>query len=407
MERGRARDLGVVIGTYPPGSRNAVTDVEGVRVGHRTIVRDPSPDGAGAVRTGVTTVFPHEGLPWIERVYAGTDILNGFGELIGTNQIAEWGLLHSPIVLTSSLAIGKAYDATVRWRTERHATTTHEGGDMPFVCECDDSYLSDVTTFPLSDEDVSAALDAAAGGDVEEGCVGAGTGTQCMDFKGGIGTSSRTIPGGWTVGVLVLTNFGERELLRIDGVPVGREITDLMPSKHTEGSAIVVVATDVPMVPHQLRRLAARGGLGLARCGSTGHNGSGELIDRVLDRQSDPAGVRRRHGGGAGGARRSRRTLARCVQRAVRGDDGGRRGGGGERDVHRRDDRGARRQRAARAAARADPGHPRPPRARARYVGLKRLGPTKSSHGSSDPTWYSRHREIAPSRSCTMTRPWY
>ncbi|HEY8115068.1 MAG TPA: P1 family peptidase, partial [Actinomycetota bacterium] len=107
MERGRARDLGVVIGTYPPGPRNAVTDVEGVRVGHRTIVRDPSPDGAGAVRTGVTTVFPHEGLPWIERVYAGTDILNGFGELIGINQIAEWGLLHSPVVMTSSLAIGR------------------------------------------------------------------------------------------------------------------------------------------------------------------------------------------------------------------------------------------------------------------------------------------------------------
>src|SRR4029453_9469385 len=221
MERGRARDLGVVIGTYPPGPRNAVTDVEGVRVGHRTIVRDLAPDGAGAVRTGLTTVFPHEGLPWIERVYAGTDILNGFGELIGINQIAEWGLLHSPIVMTSSLAIGRAYDATVRWRTARHATTIHEGGDMPFVCECDDSYLSDVTTFPLTDEDVFAALDAAVGGDVAEGCVGAGTGMQCMDFKGGIGTSSRTIPGGWTVGVLVLTNFGERELLRIDGVPVG------------------------------------------------------------------------------------------------------------------------------------------------------------------------------------------
>jgi D-aminopeptidase len=278
MERGRARDLGVVIGTYPPGPRNALTDVEGVRIGHRTIVRDPTPDGAGAVRTGVTAVFPHEGLPWIERVYAGTDILNGFGELIGINQIAEWGLLHSPVVMTSSLAIGRAYDAIVRWRTARHVTTTHEGGDMPFVCECDDSYLSDVMTFPLTDEDVAAALDAAEGGDVAEGCVGAGTGTQCMDFKGGIGTSSRTIPGGWTVGVLVLTNFGERQLLRIDGVPVGREITDLMPGQHTEGSAIVVVATDVPMVPHQLHRLAARGGLGLARCGSTGHNGSGELM---------------------------------------------------------------------------------------------------------------------------------
>jgi D-aminopeptidase len=278
MERGRARDLGVVIGTYPTGPRNAVTDVPGVRVGHATVVRDRVPDGAGAVRTGVTTVFPHEGLPWIERVYAGTHILNGFGELIGINQIAEWGLLHSPIVMTSSLAIGRAYDATVRWRTLRYATTTHEGGDMPFVCECDDSYLSDVTSFPLADEDVFAALDAAAAGEVAEGCVGAGTGTQCMDFKGGIGTASRTIPGGWTVGALVLTNFGERELLRIDGVPIGREITDLMPGEHSEGSAIVVVATDVPMLPHQVRRLAARGALGLARCGSTGHNGSGELM---------------------------------------------------------------------------------------------------------------------------------
>jgi D-aminopeptidase len=278
MERGRARDLGVVIGTYPTGPLNAITDVDGVRVGHATVVRDPSPDGAGAVRTGVTAVFPHEGLPWIERVYAGTHVLNGFGEMIGTNQIAEWGLLHSPIVLTSSLAIGRAYDATVRWRTVRHRTTTHEGGDMPVVAECDDSFLSDVTTFPLADEDVFAALDGARGGPVDEGCVGAGTGTQCMDFKGGIGTASRRVSGGWTVGALVQTNFGERELLRIDGVPIGREITDLMPQEHGEGSAIVVVATDAPMVPHQIQRLAVRGGLGLGRIGSTGHNGSGELM---------------------------------------------------------------------------------------------------------------------------------
>jgi D-aminopeptidase len=278
MERGRARDLGVVIGTNPTGPLNAITDVHGVRVGHATVVRDPSPDGAGAVRTGVTTIFPHEGLPWIERVYAGTHVLSGFGELIGTNQIAEWGLLHSPIVLTSSLAIGRAYDATVRWRTERHHTTTHEGGDMPVVAECDDSFLNDVTTFPLTDEDVFEALDRARNGPVAEGCVGAGTGTQCMDFKGGIGTASRVVPGGWTVGVLVQTNFGERELLQVDGVPVGREIPDLMPAEHREGSAIVVVATDAPMVPHQVRRLAVRGGLGLGRIGSTAHNGSGELM---------------------------------------------------------------------------------------------------------------------------------
>jgi D-aminopeptidase len=278
VERSRARDLGIVIGTHRTGPRNAITDVAGVRVGHATVVRDPSPDGVGAVRTGVTAVFPHEGLPWVERVYAGTDILNGFGELIGINQIAEWGLLHSPIVLTSSLAIGRAYDAVVRWRTQRHAITAHEGGDMPVVTECDDSFLNDVSSFPLAEVDVFEALDEATTGDVVEGCVGAGTGTQCMDFKGGIGTASRVIPGGWTVGVLTLTNFGERELLLIDGVPVGREITDLMPREHSEGSAIVVVATDAPMVPHQVRRLAARAGLGLARCGSTGHNGSGELM---------------------------------------------------------------------------------------------------------------------------------
>jgi D-aminopeptidase len=278
MERGRARDLGVVIGTYPTGARNSISDVDGVRVGHSTVVRDPGPDGRGAVRTGVTAIFPHEGLPWRERVYAGTHVLNGYGELIGINQIGEWGLLHSPIVLTSSLAIGRAYDATVRWRTQRHSVTTSEGGDMPVVTECDDSFLNDVTSFPLSEADVFEALDGAAGGDVAEGCVGAGTGMQCMDFKGGIGTASRTVPGGFVVGVLVLTNFGERELLRIDGVPVGREITDLMPEGHGEGSCIVVVATDAPMLPHQCRRLAVRGGLGLVRCGSTAHNGSGELM---------------------------------------------------------------------------------------------------------------------------------
>jgi D-aminopeptidase len=278
MERGRARDLGVVIGTIATGERNAITDVAGVRVGHATVVRDPSPDGTGAVRTGVTAIFPHEGLPWLERVYAGTHVLNGYGEMIGITQVNEWGLLHSPIVLTSSLAIGRAYDATVRWRTERHATTTSEGGDMPVVSECDDSFLNDVTAFPLSDADVFQALDSASSGDVPEGCVGAGTGMQCMDFKGGIGTASRVVDGGFTVGALVLTNFGERTQLRIDGVPVGLEIPDLMPEGHGEGSCVVVVATDAPLLPHQLRRLAVRAGLGLARCGSTAHSGSGELM---------------------------------------------------------------------------------------------------------------------------------
>jgi D-aminopeptidase len=278
VERARPRELGVVIGKMPTGARNAITDVDGVRVGHATVIRDPNPDGHGSVRTGVTAIFPHEELPWTERVYAGTHILNGYGEIIGINQIAEWGLLHSPIVLTSSLAIGRAYDATVRWRTERYGTTTSAGGDMPVVTECDDSFLNDVTTFPLSDADVYAALDGASGGEVGVGCVGAGTGMQCMDFKGGIGTASRVVPAGFMVAALVLTNFGDREFLRIDGVPVGGEITDLMPEGHDEGSCIVVLATDAPLLPHQCRRLAARGALGLARCGSTAHNGSGELM---------------------------------------------------------------------------------------------------------------------------------
>ncbi len=283
MERGRARDLGVILGIMPPGPRNTITDVAGVRVGHKTIVRDPNPDGRGAVRTGVTAIFPHDDLPWVERVYAATHVLNGYGEMIGTNQITEWGLLHSPVVLTSSLAIGKAYDATVRWRTERHAVTTNEGGDMPVVSECDDSFLNDVSTFPLTDEDVFDALDtaAAAGDDVAEGCVGAGTGMQCFDFKGGIGTASRVLDaadGGYTVGALVLTNFGVRSDMLLAGVPIGVEIDDLMPEEHTEGSCVCVVATDAPMLPHQLRRVAQRAGLGLARTGSTARNGSGELM---------------------------------------------------------------------------------------------------------------------------------
>jgi D-aminopeptidase len=290
MERGRARAFGVVVGTMPTGPRNAITDVAGVRIGHATVIRDPSPDGRGAVRTGVTAVFPHEGLPWLERVYCGTHVLNGYGEMIGINQLNEWGLLHSPIVLTSSLAIGRAYDATVRWRTERHATTTNVGGDMPVVTECDDSFLNDVTSFPLADTDVFAALDGARSGDVDEGCVGAGAGMQCFDFKGGIGTSSRMLPTGFVVGALVLTNFGDRSTLLVDGVPVGREITDLMPEEHGDGSCICVIATDAPMVPHQVRRLAVRAGLGLARTGSTAHNGSGELMIAFSTANRIPAG---------------------------------------------------------------------------------------------------------------------
>jgi D-aminopeptidase len=290
----RARDLGITIGRMTPGALNAITDVAGVRVGHRTIVRGADGD-PHAVRTGVTAVFPHEGEPWREPVYAGTHILNGYGELIGINQITEWGVLMSPVVLTSSLAIGKAYDATVKWLASRDSIAGEEV--MPVVSECDDSSLNDILSFPLTDEDVAAALNDSVEGDVSEGCIGAGTGMQCFDFKGGIGTASRVLPadaGAYTVGVLVLTNFGDRPELRIDGVRVGEQITDLMPVEHTEGSCVVIVATDAPLLPHQLRRIAQRAGMGLARTGSTASNGSGEQMlafstaNRIPVRTADP-----------------------------------------------------------------------------------------------------------------------
>jgi D-aminopeptidase len=274
----RARDLGIRIGTGIPGAANAITDVASVRVGHRTVVHgdDGAPDAA---RTGVTTIFPRAGHPWVEPVYAATHILNGYGELIGINTIREWGILESPIVLTSSLLIGKAYDATVRWIGMRDPAAGEEV--MPCVTECDDSWLSAVLTQPVSDDDVWAALDAAAPGPVEEGCVGSGVGMQCFDFKGGIGTASRVTTeaqGGYTVGVLVMTNHGDRENLLIDGVRVGEHLATDMPEEHHEGSCVVVVATDAPLLPHQLRRVAERAGMGLARGGSHASNGSGEQL---------------------------------------------------------------------------------------------------------------------------------
>ena len=277
MERGRARGFGVRLGSLPTGDRNSITDVDGVRVGHVSVLAGEDGD-PHAVRTGVTAVFPHEGNPWDEPVYAGVHILNGYGETIGVNHLAEWGLLMTPIVLTSTAQIGKAYDATLRWAAGRNLEAARE--IMPVVSECDDGYLSDTMSFPLTDEHVAAALDG-AGVEVAEGSVGAGTGMHCFDFKGGIGTSSRVLPpeaGGFTVGVLVLTNHGERAELRIDGVPVGRELADLMPGEHHEGSCVAVVATDAPLLPHQLRRMAVRAGLGLARGGSYASNGSGEQM---------------------------------------------------------------------------------------------------------------------------------
>lgn len=279
MSRPRARDLGIRIGRGRPGPLDAITDVAGVRVGHRSVVRGADGD-PHAVRTGVTAIWPHDGDPWDAPVYAGVHILNGYGELIGINTIREWGVLESPILLTSSLLIGRVYDAAVRWIAGRSASAGETV--MPCVTECDDSFLSDVLSAPVDDADVAAALESATAGAVAEGCVGAGVGMQGFDLKGGIGTASRVLPddrGGFTVGVLVLTNHGERLDLLIDGVRVGEALTDLpLPDGDADGSCIVVVATDAPLLPHQLRRVAQRAGLGLARGGSYAGTTSGEQL---------------------------------------------------------------------------------------------------------------------------------
>jgi D-aminopeptidase len=228
----RPRELGVRIGRLPTGRDNSITDVPGVRVGHVTISRDPV-GSQQAVRTGVTVVWPHPDRPWQERVYAATAIVNGYGELIGINQIKEWGLLQTPVVLTSSLAIGMAYHATARWIADEDPVQGIEDVIMPVVTECDDSFLNDAWAFPVQEEHVREALELARrGGPVQEGSVGAATGLQCFEFKGGIGTASRMLPpeaGGYLVGALVSTNFGARADLLLAGVPLGEEITDLMP----------------------------------------------------------------------------------------------------------------------------------------------------------------------------------
>jgi D-aminopeptidase len=272
----RARDDGVVAGRLAPGPLNAITDVAGVRVGHATVIGDDP-----VVRSGVTAIWPHAGNPFRERVYAAVESLNGYGELTGSRVIDEWGLLGSPIVLTDTAHVGVAYTATVR-----HLGETDPGvGDVdvliPVVGECDAGFLSDNRAFGVGESDVRAALDGAVAGPVPEGNVGAGTGMQLFDFKGGIGTASRVVSLGgepFTVGVLLQCNHGTREQLHVLGVPVGRELADLMPERHHEGSCIGVLATDLPLHPAQLRRLVKRVGLGLARGGSVANDGSGELF---------------------------------------------------------------------------------------------------------------------------------
>ena len=271
--RPRARELGVAPGVFPTGARNAITDVQGVTVGQVTIVEGDS------VRTGVTAILPHSGNLYRERVPAALHVGNGFGKLLGVTQLRELGELETPILLTCTLCVWKAADAMVEWLLERPGMEQVRSIN-PVVGETNDGTLNAVRSRPIRAEHVRRALES-AGVTVEEGSVGAGTGTVAFGWKGGIGTSSRVLPqslGGWTVGVLVQTNFGG--ILQIAGAPVGKELgrysfqRDV--SDHGDGSIMMVVATDAPLSDRNLERLAKRAIMGLARTGSFAGNGSGD-----------------------------------------------------------------------------------------------------------------------------------
>src|SRR6266403_4942686 len=284
----RARDLGVPFdGT--PGKLNSITDVPGLEVGYTTLISGEGKleTGKGPVRTGVTAIIPrgHDSLN--DPVYAGCFSLNGNGEMTGTAWVDESGFLEGPIVITNSHSVGVARDAVIQWRIKHGAAdATGYWWSLPLVAETWDGWLNDTNGFHVKPKDVFHALDSAHGGAIEEGSVGGGTGMICYEFKGGNGTASRKIdikPGkdkpeqSFTVGVFVQANFGRRGLLTIAGVPVGKEIPGTVYGEDT-GSCIAVIATDAPLLPNQLKRLARRVSLGLARTGTISGNGSGDLF---------------------------------------------------------------------------------------------------------------------------------
>lgn len=279
----RARDLGVVIGALPPGPTNSVLDVPGVGLGHATIHRDepPPPSGRGVARTGVTTLLLAEDA-YLRPVPSGGAVLNGAGECTGFITAAEWGATETPVYLTSTMQLGRVYDAACEIALEQHPSVADDVL-IPVVGECDDSFLNDCRRMQVSGDDVraswQAALDSRGGAaPPPEGAVGAGTGMSSFDFKGGIGTASRVV-GDHTVAVLLLTNFGAREECVVGGVPVGRLLGPAASgAKAPAGSCIGVVVTDAPVDGAGCARLARRIGLGLARVGSVAHHGSGEIF---------------------------------------------------------------------------------------------------------------------------------
>jgi len=282
-ERPRARDLGVAPGLFPTGPLNAITDVSGVGIGQVTVWEGDS------IRSGVTVVVPHPGNVFRERVPAAIHVINGYGKLLGVTQVRELGELETPIALTCTLCVWKVADGMVGYLLDQDGMEEVRSLNV-VVGETNDGFLNDIRSRPVGTEHVVAALRAASSGPVEEGAVGAGTGTRAFGWKGGIGTSSRQLPaalGGWTVGVLVQTNFGG--VLQIMGAPVGRELGRHIFQDHGggaegdgvdagDGSVMIVVATDAPLDPRNLERLAVRATHGLARTGSPSTNGSGDYV---------------------------------------------------------------------------------------------------------------------------------
>jgi len=284
----RARDLGVPF-DGEPGPLNAITDVHGVEVGHSTIVSGSPGGKEPIVRTGVTAVLPRGRRSPTDAVFAGWFSQNGNGEMTGTTWVEESGLLYGPVMITNTHSVGAVRDAVIGWALKQYDFDTSDWWSLPVVAETWDGWLNDINGFHVRPENAYSALDEARGGPVAEGNVGGGTGMICYEFKGGIGTASRRVndeADTYTLGVLVQANFGRRNELLVAGVPVGREIPDepayaaLAPERADRdlGSIIVVVATDAPLLPHQLKRIARRATMGIARTGAVAGNGSGDIF---------------------------------------------------------------------------------------------------------------------------------
>ena len=271
------RDLGITIGRLPTGKTGTLTDVPGVAVGHTSLIEGDD------IRTGVTAIIPHSGNLFYEKVHAAAVTINGFGKAIGFPQINELGTIETPILLTNTLNVGKVSDALIEWVIGNYSIPDREIRSInPVVAECNDSYLNDIQARAVEKEHVFNALNSASAGAVEEGVVGAGVGMSAFEFKSGIGSASRIIvldAEEYTLGVLSLPNFGRREELMIDGVPVGRVLRDYEREQAPPdaGSIVVVIGTDIPLSHRQLVRLAKRAAFGIARTGGMCHNGSGEF----------------------------------------------------------------------------------------------------------------------------------